>query len=226
MKNLPRILAVLIVLAAVGCAGAPEPEPERAVPPEPVEERVETAVQPERVSADPARASATQLRTVVQENEFGLEAPEDYAVAETAFTAAEQAYASSPEQAITLYEEASVLYRSVIDQGGRARADRLRAEAQEERERARSVRAEVAQRERYNRAQSDLDRAETLLTEESFARSFSAFEASRDGFRAAYTAAREQRERALRSLEQLDSDLTGTAGRLERMQQDLEAGND
>ncbi|TVR71801.1 MAG: hypothetical protein EA427_04120 [Spirochaetaceae bacterium] len=221
MKNFSRILFVLSILAAAGCAGAPDPEPERAVPPEPA-----PAETPERALADPARASATELRSIVQRNNFGPEAPEAYAAAETAFTAGEQAYENAPEQAITLYEEASTHYRSVIDQGSRARADQLRAAAHEERDRARSVRAEVAQRDRYNRAQSDLDRAETLLEEESFESSFSSFEDARSGFHTAYTAAREQRERAQRALDQLDSDLVETSGRLERMQQDMEVSND
>lgn len=228
MRKLFLLLAVVMVV--VGCAGAPDPEPEPAPEPTPEPEVVEEPEEP-ATPFDPdlaaaARDSATELRTIVERNNFGPEAPEDYAAAEEAFSAAADVYDSDPERSRDLYEDAARGYRTVIDEGARARADRARAAAHEERERARSVRAEVAQRSRYNQAQEDLDQAESLLEQEEYEGAFASFDDARDGFRAAYIAARDQRERALRSLEQLDSDLIDTAGRLERMQDDMEVDNE
>ena len=220
MKRIIKMLSIMAVVVAVGCAGAPDPEPTPEPSPEPVPEA--TADPVETDLAAPNRATATELRSVVERNNFGPEAPELYAAAETAFNAAEESYDTAPERAVTLYDEASEGYRQVIDQGWRSRAAREREEVHAERDRARSVRAEVAQRERYDRAQADLNRAETLLEEEQYESAFESFGNARRGFNTAYTVAREQRERALRSLEQLDSDLVETASRLERMQQDME----
>lgn len=221
MRSLWKLLLPLSVLVAVGCAGAPDPEPE----PEPTPE-TETAVPVETEAAAPHRAEATRLRSIVERNDFGKEAPEEYAAAETAFTAAEEAYGDAPDQAIPLFNDAADGYRAVIARGSSMKAERVRAEVHAERDQAREVRAEVAQRARYEQAEQDLERAETLLEEAEYEDAFVAFEDARGGFSAAYVAAREQRDRARRQLDQLDSDLVETSGRLERMQQDMEANDE
>ncbi len=218
MKYTIKILLIGIALVAVGCAGAPDPEPEPERAPEPVVEDPPVEVD----LAAENRATAEELRAIVERFQLGPEAPEAYAAAETAFTAAREADEQAPEQAVALYDEASEGYRRVIAEGSRSRADRVRGEVREERDRARSVRAEVAQRQRYDRAEDDLTRAETLLEEEEYEDAFEAYEDAREGFAAAYAAARDQRERALRSLEDLDSSLEDSAERIQRMQDDME----
>jgi transcription-repair coupling factor (superfamily II helicase) len=155
VKNLLKITITLAVLLAVGCATAPEPEPaaepapqeKPAPPPEPVAETPNPAAE--------SRATAQQLRSVVERNKFGDEAPKTYAAAETAFESAEKVYDSAPEQANTLYTDAATNYRLVIDEGARKKAERARADVQAKREQARSVKAEVAQKQRYNQAEAD-----------------------------------------------------------------------
>ncbi len=108
----------------------------------------------------------------------------------------------------------------------RTEAEQLKEEAVAERGRALSVKADVAQRSLFNDAQEHLSRGEELFSSEEYGDALSAFTAARSGFRDAYVAARDQRERALRALETLDSDLIETARELERMQQDVEGEDD
>lgn len=53
--------------------------------------------------------------------------------------------------------------------------------------------------------------------------SFGAFDQSKEGFALAYQGAFERRERARRSLQELDENLEGSTRRIQTMQDDLEA---
>lgn len=216
MKNLMKILLPLAVILVAGCAGTPDPEPE----PERVQEE-----QPERAPVPlptQERDDAARLRGIVERNGFGPEVPEEYAAAETAFTAAEAAYENDPERARSLYLEAEAGYRSVINQGSRLAYERVRAEVNEQREEALSIRADVAEKEQFEQADRDLEEAERLFAEEDFVESFGAFDQSREGFALAYQGAIERRERARRSLQELDENLEDSTRRIQTMQDDLE----
>ncbi len=205
MRKTISIGLVALVVFLAGCASAPEPEPVSEPAPE------------------SERNAAVVLRTVAERSGFGTEMPQEFGAAETAFAQAEELYEPEPQQARELYLAAADGYRLVIREGSSRRSGRYRGEVQNNREEAVSVRADVAQRELFEKAEEDRDRAEALLEEEEYEEAFEAFQASRDGFAEAHRLARAQRQRALRSLSDLDSTLDERQRRIEELQGELEA---
>ena len=223
MKQLPKMVAVLITLLVVfSCATAPEPPPEEPAP--------EVAVTPEVVDEprpESERASAQELRAIVIDYDLSQYAPDDFQEGEALFAVAEGAYETDNATARENYEAATVRYMRVIDAGFEAVSAGKRGEVEDAKAQADGIRARVTQTAIYDEAQAEFERADDMLAGFLDAMQYldvlDAYDAARDGFLTAYRRAAEARERAQRALQDADGSISDSEREIEGLQQDLEA---
>ena len=219
MKRIPKLVLVLTVaFVAFSCASAPEPTPEPPAPPVAAVPAPPTVPRP-----DAERARAQELRSTILDYELASFAPQDFQAAEALFAAAEAAYDRDNAVAKRSYDEAIARYTVVIEQGVTTVVQRKRAEVQQARQQADSIRSRVTQASSYDRAVTDAAAAESHLTAERYLEAVSSFDQARDGFLASYRAANETRERARRAIESADSALTGAEQEIGELESGLQA---
>ncbi|WP_146049504.1 hypothetical protein [Alkalispirochaeta sphaeroplastigenens] len=101
-----------------------------------------------------------------------------------------------------------------------------RSQTRARKDEALGVRADVAQREQFQRGEDLTEAAEAHLAREAYQEALRDFDEAREAFTLAYEKAREQREHARRSLLDLDSRLEDASRRIETLQEDMEADDE
>ena len=202
-KALPIVLAVTAFLLVVSCASTP---PEQPVP-----------------LPEAELAEAKQLKAKADQYDLGKLAGTEYAAAEADLKAGEAAYGTDNAAAKASLDKAIVGYQSVLDKGSPLYLGGISDRTAAAKKKADDLKASVAVKDDYAKAQAVYDRALAAKTSGDLAAATKDFEEARTLFEAAANAAKEKRDKALAAGAEVDQALEASAAKAADAQAALEA---
>jgi hypothetical protein len=202
-KYLPIVLAMTAFLLAVSCASTP-PEPPAPLP-------------------EAELAQAKQLKEKVDLYKLGPLAQAEYTAAETDLKAGEAAFGTDNATAKTSLDKAIDGYQSVLDKGGPLYLGTIHDRTAAAKKSADDLKASVAVKDDYAKAQAVYDRALAAKAAGDLATATKDFEDARVLFEAVAKVAKEKRDKALTASTDLDKALEDSAAKAAEAQAALEA---
>ncbi len=202
-RALPIVLAVTAFLLAVSCASTPP------VPPAPLPEA--------------ELAQAKQLKEKVDRYKLGPLAQVEYAAAEADLKAGEAAYGTDNAAAKASLDKAIAGYQSVIDKAGPLYLGTIQDRAASAKKSADDLKAAVAVKDDYAKAQAVYDRALSAKATGDLEAATKDFEEARALFEAATKVAKDKRDKALAAGADVDKALEESAAKAAEAQATLEA---
>ncbi len=202
-KALPIVLAVTAFLLAVSCASTP-PEPPVPLP-------------------EAELAQAKQLKEKADLYKLGPLAQAEYTAAEADLKAGEAAYGKDNAVAKASLDKAIAGYQSVLDKGGSVYLGSLHDRAAAAKKSADDLKASVAVKDDYAKAQAVYDRALAAKSAGDLAAATKDYEEARALFEAATRVATEKRDKARAAGAEVDKALEDSAAKAAEAQAALEA---
>lgn len=197
------VLAVAALVMVVSCASTP-PEPPAPLP--------ETEL-----------AQAKQLKEKVDRFELGKLAPTEYTAAEADLKAGEAAYGTDNAAAKASLDKAVAGYQAVLDKARPLYLTGYRDRTAAAKKAADDLKAGVAVKDDYAKAQAVYDRALAVKADGDLEAAAKDFEEARVLFEAAAKTAQEKRDKALAAGAEVDQALEDSAARAAEAQAALEA---
>jgi hypothetical protein len=202
-KALLVVLAVTAFLLAVSCASTP-PEPPAPLP-------------------EAELAQAKQLKEKADRYNLGPLVQAEYSVAEADLKAGEAAYGTDNAAAKVSLDKAIVGYQSVLDKAGPLYLGGIHDRTAAAKKSADDLKASVAVKDDYAKAQAVYDRALAAKAAGDLATATKDFEEARTLFEAAAKVAKEKRDKALAAGADVDKALEASAAKAAEAQAALEA---
>lgn len=202
-RPLTIVLAVAALLMVVSCASTP---PEPAVP-----------------APESELAQAKDLKRQVDRFELGTLAPTEYAAAEADLKAGEAAYGTDNAAAKASLDKAVAGYQAVLDKARPMYLTGYRDRTAAAKKTADDLKAAVAVKADYAKAQAVYDRALAVKADGDLEAAAKDFEEARVLFEAVAKAAQEKRDKALAAGSDLDKALDDSAAKAAEAQEALEA---
>lgn len=207
------VAAVSVIVAS--CASAPA-KPVETNPP------VAAPEAPAAPLPEAELAKAKELQQKADAYRLGDYAPEDYATATSSLKAGQDAYGKDNAASKKSLDQAIASFNTVIDKGGAAYLAKARGEADSARKAADDLKAAVAVKDDYAKAQASYDKAGTEGGAGDLGAAGTDYAAARDGFNAAAATAQEKKDRATRALDQTDQAMTASQKTAEDAQKALQ----
>jgi hypothetical protein len=202
-RPLAIAFAVTALLLAVSCASTP-PEPPAPLP-------------------EAELAQAKQLKEKADLYNLGPLAQAEYAAAEADLKAGEAAYGKDNAVAKASLDKAIAGYQSVLDKGGPLYLGSIHDRTAAAKKAADDLKASVAVKDDYAKAQAVYDRALAAKAAGDLATATKDFEDARVLFEAVAKVAKEKRDKALTASTDLDKALEDSAAKAAEAQAALEA---
>ncbi len=193
-----RKIVLLVAAAAalflvISCASTPPQKPT------PVE-------QPGAPDAELAQAKSLQQK--VDAHGLGDYAPEDYAAANKDMKAGQDSYGKDNEASKKSLQSAITGYNAVITKGGPLYLAKLQAQTEASKKAADNIKASVAVKDDYGRANDTYKRALKEKDAADMENASKDFTESRDGFDAVTKAAQQKKDAAVQALQSAQQDQT------------------
>jgi hypothetical protein len=202
-RALPIVLAVAALVMVVSCASTP-PEPPAPLP-------------------EAALAQAKELKQQVDKFDLGKLAPTEYAAAEADLKAGEAAYGTDNAASQESLDKAVAGYQAVLDKARPLYLTGYRDRTAAAKKAADDLKASVAVKDDYAKAQAVYDRALAVKADGDLEAATRDFEEARVLFEAAAKAAEKKRDAALAASSDLDKALEDSAAKAEEAQAAIEA---
>jgi hypothetical protein len=201
-------LAAAVSLIVASCASAPTKPPE--TPP------VETP------APEAELAKAKELQQKADAYHLGDFAPEDYAAGTNALKAGEDSYGKDNAASKKSLDQAVASFTTVIDKGGKAYLAKAKGEADSSKKAADDLKASVAVKDDYGKAQDAYDKARTEGDAGDIGAAGTDYASARDLFNAAAASAQEKKDRATRAIDETDKAMTASEKHAEDAQKSLQ----
>ena len=193
------VAAVSVIVAS--CASAPA---------KPVETPVVTPETPAPPLPEAELSKAKELQQKADAYHLGDYAPEDYATATSSLKAGQDAYGKDNAASKKSLDQAVASFTIVIDKGGAAYLAKAKGEADTSRKAADDLKASVAVKDDYAKAQDAYDKAGTEGAAGDLGAAGTDYASARDGFNAAAASAQQKKDRATRALDETDQAMTAS----------------
>jgi hypothetical protein len=210
-KALVATLVAAVSIIVASCASAPVKTPPETPPETP-------AALPES-----ELARAKELQKTVDTYQLGQYAPDDYATATSSLQAGQDTYGKDNVASKKSLDQAVASFTTVIDKGGKAYLAKAKAEADESRKAADDLKASVAVKDDYGKAQDAYDRAGTEGAAGDLGAAGKDYGEARDMFNSAAASAQEKKDRATRAMDETDQAMTASEKNATDAQKALEA---
>jgi hypothetical protein len=205
------VAAVSIIVAS--CASAPT---------KPVEAPQVTTPETPVPLPEAELARAKELQQKADAYHLGDFDTADYAAGTKALKAGQDAYGKDNAASKKSLDQAAASFTSVIDKGGKAYLAKARDEADRSRKAADALKASVAVKDDYGRAQDAYDKAGNEGEAGDLGAAGTDYASARDMFDAAAASAQEKKDRATRALDDTDKAMTASEKHAEDAQNSLQ----
>jgi hypothetical protein len=211
-------LIASVSLIVASCASAPAKPPE--TPPE-----TPQVTPPETPAPLPEAelAKAKELKQKADTYQLGDYAPEEYAAGTSSLKAGEDTYGKDNVASKKSLDQAVASFTTVIDKGGTAYIGKARDEADASRKSADDLKASVAVKDDYGKAQDAYDKAGKEAAAGDLGNAGTGYASARDGFNAAAASAQEKKDRATHALDDTNQAMSASEKNAEEAEKSLQA---
>jgi hypothetical protein len=206
------VAAVAVIVAS--CASAPA---------KPVETPQVTTPETPAALPEAELAKAKELQKKVDAYHLGDFAPDDYATATSSLEAGQDAYGKDNVASKKSLDQSIASFNVVMDKGGAAYLAKAKADADSSKKAADDLKASVAVKDDYGKAQDAYDKAGTEGAAGDLGAAGTDYASARDQFNTVAATAQQKKDRATRAMDQTDQAMTASEKNAEDAQNALQA---
>ena len=208
------VAAVSVIVAS--CASAPAKPAETPQP-------TPQVTAPETPAPEAELAKAKDLQQKADTYHLGDFDPDDYATATSSLKAGEDAYGKDNVASKKSLDQSIASVNTVIDKGGAGYLAKAKADADSSKKAADDLKASVAVKDDYGKAQDAYDKAGKEGAAGDLGAAGTDYASARDQFTAVAATAQQKKDRATRALDETDQAMTASEKNAEDAQNALQA---